>query len=55
MNRHAGFVLCPMRIATALLYQLVECNGYKLYLVSDYAPSCGKSKTRLAANMAILN
>jgi exonuclease III len=35
--------------------RLVEFNGYKLYLVSDYAPCCGKSKTRLAANMAILN
>jgi exonuclease III len=33
----------------------VEFNGYKLYLVSVYAPFCGKSKTRLAANMAILN
>jgi exonuclease III len=34
---------------------LVEFNGYKLYLVSVYAPCCGKSKSRLAANMAILN
>jgi hypothetical protein len=35
--------------------RLVELNGYKLYLVSVYAPCCGKSKSRLAANMAILN
>jgi exonuclease III len=34
---------------------LVEFNGNKLYLVSVYVPCCGKSKTRLAANMAILN
>jgi exonuclease III len=34
---------------------LVEFNGYKLYLVCVYAPCCGKSKTRLAANMPILN
>jgi exonuclease III len=33
----------------------VEFNGYKLYLVSVYAPCCGKSKSRLAANMVILN
>jgi exonuclease III len=33
----------------------VEFNGYKLYLVSVYAPCCGKSKSRLAANMEILN
>jgi hypothetical protein len=33
----------------------VEFNGYKLYMVSVYAPYCGKSKTRLEANMAILN
>jgi exonuclease III len=33
----------------------VEFNGYKLYLVSVYAPCCGKSKSRLAANMNILN
>jgi hypothetical protein len=33
----------------------VEFNGYKLYLVSVYAPCCGKSKPRLAANMTILN
>jgi hypothetical protein len=32
----------------------VEFNGYKLYLVSVYAPCCGKSKSRLAANMEIL-
>jgi exonuclease III len=35
--------------------QSVEFNGYKLYLVSVYAPCCGKSKSRLAANMEILN
>jgi exonuclease III len=35
--------------------RLVEFNRYKLYLVSVYAPCCGKSKIRLAANMAILN
>jgi exonuclease III len=35
--------------------RLVEFNGYKLHLVSVYAPCCSKSKTRLAANMAIFN
>jgi exonuclease III len=35
--------------------RLVEFNGYKLYLVSVYAPCCGKSKSRLSANMEIVN
>jgi exonuclease III len=34
---------------------LWNSNGYKLYLASVYAPCCGKSKSRLAANMEILN
>jgi hypothetical protein len=29
----------------------VEFNGKKLYLVSVYAPCCGKSKSRLEANI----
>jgi exonuclease III len=39
----------------SVVKHLVEFNGYKLYLVSVYAPCCGKSKTRLAANLPILN
>jgi exonuclease III len=42
-------------ISSSVVGRSVEFNGYKLYLVSVYAPCCGKSKSRLAANMEILN